>query len=84
MEMTLRPMTQAEQAYCYTQSHQIWSHAGLIGHLRTDFGSSGTEFFSTFFDFRNNLKSDDFKAEFYAYGTTISLIMREEQAPPLR
>ena len=64
MEMTLRPMTQAEQAYCYTQSHQICSHAGLIGHLRTDFGSSGTEFYSTFFDFRENLKSDDFKAEF--------------------
>lgn len=64
MEMTLRPMTQAEQAYCYTQSHQICSHTGLIGHLRTDFGSSGTEFFSTFFDFRENLKSDDFKAEF--------------------
>ena len=62
--MTLRPMTQAEQAYCYTQSHQICSHTGLIGHLRTDFGSSGTGFYSTFFDFRENLKSDDFKSEF--------------------
>ena len=64
MELTLRPMTQAEQAYCYTQSQQICMQTGLIGHLRADFGSNGTGFYSTFFDFRDSLKSDDFKAEF--------------------
>ena len=63
MDLTLRPMTQAEQAYCYSQSQQISGQAGLIGHLRADFGSNGTGFFSNFFDFRKNLKSEDFKAE---------------------
>ena len=64
MELTLRPMTQAEQAYCYSQSQQISMQTGLIGHLRADFGSNGTGFYSTFFDFRDSLKSDDFRAEF--------------------
>lgn len=64
MELTLRPMTQAEQSYCYTQSQQICMQTGLIGHLRADFGSNGTGFYSTFFDFRESLKSDDFRAEF--------------------
>jgi len=64
MELTLRPMTHAEQAYCYTQSQQICMQTGLIRHLRADFGSNGTGFYSTFFDFRDSLKSDDFKAEF--------------------
>ena len=64
MELTVRPMTQAEQAYCYSQSQQISGQAGLIGQLRADFGSNGTGFFSNFFDFRKDLKSEDFKAEF--------------------
>lgn len=64
MELTLRPMTIAEHAYCFAQSHQISTQAGLIGHLRADFGSLGTGFFSTFFDFRESLKSDAFKVEF--------------------
>ena len=63
MDLTLRPMTQAEQAYCYSQSQQISGQTGLIGHLRADFGSTGTGFFSNFFDFRKDLKSEDFKAE---------------------
>lgn len=64
MDLTLRPITQAEQAYCYSQSQQISGQTGLIGHLRADFGSNGTGFFSSFFDFRKDLKSEDFKAEF--------------------
>ena len=64
MDLTLRPMTQAEQAYCYSQSQQISGQTGLIGHLRADFGSNGTGFFSNFFDFRKDLKAEDFKAEF--------------------
>ena len=63
MDLTFRPMTQAEQAYCYSQSQQISGQTGLIGHLRADFGSNGTGFFSNFFDFRKDLKSEDFKAE---------------------
>lgn len=64
MDMTLRPMTKAEQMYCFSSGQQISMQTGLIGHLRADFGSNGNGFFSTFFDFRDSLKSDDFKAEF--------------------
>lgn len=64
MDLTLRPMTQAEQAYSYSQSQQISNQTGLIGHLRADFGSTGTGFYSNFFDFRESLKSEDFKVEF--------------------
>lgn len=64
MEMTLRPMTGTEHFYCYSQSQQLSMQTGLIGHLRADFGSTGKQFFSTFFDFRDSLKSEDFRMEF--------------------
>lgn len=64
MDLTLRPMTKAEQAYCYTPSQQIIAQTGLIGHLRGDFGSSGMEFHTTWDDHRKEIKSEDFVAEF--------------------
>ena len=63
-EMTLRPMTAAEQMYSYSHSQQLMSQTGCIGHLRADFGSSGEQFFSSWDDHRGDLKSEDFKHEF--------------------
>ena len=63
-EMTLRPMAAAEQMYSYSQSQQLMSQTGCIGHLRADFGSSGEQFFSSWDDHRGDLKSEDFKHEF--------------------
>ncbi len=63
MNMELRAMTPVERNYCYSQSQQISMQTGLIGHLRADMDSDGKGFFSTFFDFRGNLKTEDFKAE---------------------
>ena len=40
------------------------SNTGLIGYLRADFGSTGNEFWTTWNDFRKDLKPDEFKAEF--------------------
>ncbi len=62
MEMTLRPMTAGERMYSYTQSQQLISQCGCIGHLRADFGS-GEQFFSSWDDHRGDLKSEDFKRE---------------------
>lgn len=62
-EMTLRPMVTEEQMYSYSQSQQLISQCGCIGHLRVDFGSSGEQFFSTWDDHRKDLKSEDFKHE---------------------
>ena len=60
MDMTIRAMTPAERNYCYSQSQQISMQTGLIGHLRADMDSNGKGFFSTFFDFRADLKTEDF------------------------
>lgn len=64
MELTIRPMTVTERMYSYTQSHQLIMQTGCIGHLRADFGSNGKQFFSSWDDHREDLKSDAFKAEF--------------------
>lgn len=63
-EMTLRPMTAAEQMYSYSQSQQISMQTGLIGYLRADMDSKGKGFFSSWNGFRDSLKSEDFKLEF--------------------
>ena len=63
MNYTLRAMTEQERLYAYTQSSQIGSMTGNIGHLRADMDSGGESFFSTWFDFRGDLKTEDFKTE---------------------
>lgn len=48
-------------------SREIWifsAQYGLIGHLRADMDTDGNGFFSSWFDFREELKTDEFKAEF--------------------
>ena len=57
-------MTPEERLYSYTQSSQIGSQTGNIGHLRADMGSNGEGFFSSWFDFRSDLKTEEFKEEF--------------------
>ena len=57
-------MTPLERMYSYTQSSQIESQSGCIGHLRADMGSDGKSFFSSWTDHRGDLKTEDFKNEF--------------------
>lgn len=60
---TLRPATKAEAMYTYTQSAQIQSQTGCIGHLRADMDGTGSGFFSSWDDHRAYLKTEEFKAE---------------------
>lgn len=62
--MDYQIMNPAERKYTFRQSQQISMQTGLIGYLRADLGSTGKEFYSTWKDFRNDLKTDDFKKEF--------------------
>lgn len=62
--MEYRAITKSEQKYTFKQSYQLSSQTGLIGYLRGDFGSIGKEFWTTWNDFRKDLKTDEFKAEF--------------------
>jgi hypothetical protein len=61
--MQIRPLTETERKYTYTQSMQIIGQNGCIGHLRGDFGRDGNGFFSSWDDYRKDLKTDEFKAE---------------------
>lgn len=60
----LNTATPEEKLYLFSQSTQISGQTGLIGHLRGDFDKSGKGFFTTWFDNRTHLKTDEFKSEF--------------------
>lgn len=62
--MEIRAMAQEEQKYTYQQSMQIQGQTGSIGYLRGDFGSRGNEFYTTWNDHREPLKTGEFQAEF--------------------
>lgn len=61
--MEIRPLTPEEQKYTYSQSVQLEGQTGCIGHLRGDFADSGYGFYTTWFDTREQWKTDEFKAE---------------------
>ena len=64
--MDFRVLKSAERNYTYSQSQQISMQTGCIGHLRADMDSNGEGFFSSWDDFRKDLKTQEFKDEFDA------------------
>ena len=60
--MEIRPLTAEEQKYTYAQSMQLEGQTGCIGHLRGDFAHSGYGFYTTWFDTREQWKTDEFKS----------------------
>lgn len=58
------PIKETEESYTYLQSRQLSTQAGLIGYLRGDMGTNGDMFYSSWFDFSKELKTDAFKKEF--------------------
>ena len=54
-------MKKSEVPYSYANSQQISMQTGLIGYVRADMGTLGTEFFSTWNGFRDDLNTQDFK-----------------------
>lgn len=63
MAINFRPLSAAERNYTYSQSQQISMQTGCIGHLRADMDSNGEGFFSSWDDFRVDLKTQEFKDE---------------------
>lgn len=61
MESKVIPLKGKEWLYTYRNSQQISSQTGLIGYVRADMGTLGTEFFSTWNGFRDDLNTQDFK-----------------------
>ena len=64
MDLDMRALTEKEDKYTFSNSMQISMQCGLIGHLRADMDSDGNGFFSSWEDFRKELKIDEFKDEF--------------------
>ena len=64
MEFEKRAMTEEEDKYTFQQSSQISSQTGLIGYLRADMDTDGNGFFSSWNDYRKDLKTQEFKDEF--------------------
>ena len=59
-------MKPEERNYTYSQSQQISMQTGCIGHLRGDMDTDGNGFFTSWDDFRKDLKTQEFKDEFDA------------------
>lgn len=66
MNMSIRPITPEEREFTYSDEQVIMEQMGCIGYLRADMDSSGKGFFSTWNDFRPDLKTQAFKGEFDA------------------
>ena len=64
MDLDMRALTEKEDKYTFSNSMQISMQCGLIGHLRADMDSDGYGFFSSWEDYRKELKTDEFKDEF--------------------
>ena len=63
MDLDMRALTEKEDKYTFSNSMKISMQCGLIGHLRADMDSDGNGFFSSWEDYRKELKSDEFKDE---------------------
>ena len=74
--MELRELTQPEQKYTYRQSHQLDAQTGCIGYLRGDFGSTGKEFFTSWFDNMAYLKTPEFQSEL---GQVVNALREDSQ-----
>lgn len=66
MNMSIRPITPEEREFTYSQEQAMMEQMGCIGYLRADMDSSGKGFYSTWNDFRTDLKTPAFKGEFDA------------------
>ena len=64
MDLDMRALTEKEDKYTFSHSMQISMQCGLIGHLRADMDTDGNGFFSSWEDYRKELKTDEFKDEF--------------------
>ena len=64
MELSIRPMTEQEHLYCYTQSSQLRGQTGCIGYLRADLDRDEQSFLTSWHGFQSNLNTEEFRQEF--------------------
>lgn len=59
-----RVLIEAERKYTFSQNQQLSMQTDLVGYLRADFGFVGSESWTTWNDFREDLKTEEFKVKF--------------------
>lgn len=79
MAYELLPTEKEEIHLCFRLSGESAERCGAIGYLRADFGRSGKEFHTTWFDNQAHLKSSDFK---YKFDDLINSLRDDGQKPP--
>lgn len=79
MAYELVPAQKDEIRFCFRLSGEGAERCGAIGYLRADFGRSGKEFYTTWFDNQAHLKSFDFKQKF---DELINSLRDDGQEPP--
>ena len=63
-KLHIRPLTEQEQDYTYTQERRILEDSGCVGHLRVDMSSAGDSFYTDWTDHVHELNDSYFKKEF--------------------
>lgn len=63
MKIEIKVATQQDRLYAYPLSMQLKAQTGCIGRLRADMDTNGLGFFSSWDDYRKDLKTEGFKAE---------------------
>lgn len=63
-KLFVRPVTEQERDYTYTQERRILEDSGCVGHLRVDMDTTGNSFFTDWTDHVHELNDSSFKSEF--------------------
>jgi hypothetical protein len=79
MPYTLLPAGEAEKPLFFRLDGEAAERHGAIGYLRCDFGKTGKEFWSTWFDSQSHLKTHTFKTEFNA---VVDSLRDDGERPP--
>lgn len=61
-----KPIEAEKADWLYSGRKEADAESGCIGHLRGDFGRSGTEFWTSWFDHSANLNNEEFRKELQA------------------
>jgi hypothetical protein len=79
MAYELRPAERKEGWLFYGTDDEGEQRHGAIGYMRADFGRSGKEFWTTWFDAQRHLKTPAFKSEFQEM---IDSLRNDGEKPP--
>jgi hypothetical protein len=79
MPYTLLPAEETEKPLFFRLDGEAAERRGALGYLRADFGKTGQEFWTTWFDGQKHLKTHTFKTEF---NKVVDSLRNDGERPP--